>query len=160
MKSMYPIQIVLVAWLFGRNLLSTLGAPLKKCKKQFHNQNPGKIKSYEIHVPNSDWICFWTCRGQFAKYPAPPLHKCKKQIINKVQKMRPKPDEIYVPNSDCICFLIIRWNLLSTLCPPCKNETKSRRGLQNLMKSMYPIQIGFCFWLFGGNLLSTLGAPC
>ena len=62
-------------------------------------------------------ICFWTLRGNFAKYPASPQTMKTNNFISNTQK-----------------------------------------NFQHILKSMYPILIGFLFRLFGGYLLNILGA--
>ena len=79
---MYPIQIGFVFQLYGGNLLSNLGAsPAKMQNSHFIAKKPETLqKPCEIHVPNSDWICFRTFRGEFAKHPGRPFKNAKKQF--------------------------------------------------------------------------------
>ena len=126
---MYPIQIGFSFGLFGGNLLSTLGPSPAKRRKAISQA------------------------------------KSRKGLQNPMKSMYPiQIGEIYVPNSDCICFWICRRQFDKYPGPPpCKNAksnfiSRIKKHFQNLMKSMYPIHIGFLGGLFGGNLLSTRGA--
>ena len=68
-----------LCYIFRGKLLSTIPPPAKMKKNNFISKIPKTPhKTNEIHVLTQFRLMrFWTFRGNFAKYPGPPLHKCK-----------------------------------------------------------------------------------
>ena len=96
-------------------------------------------------------------QGKLAKYSGlPPAKIQRSNFMSKIDKKHPKPYEINIPNSDWMRLGFVRVKCAKYLGrPPAKMKKKQLhkqnqlKRLQNPMKSMSTMQIGFVFGHFG-----------